>query len=120
MIVCFHRDIGDIGAEFEFPKPFYDEKHYYTAHDIAVEDEDVPEEYWIHDKPYMLAEEAPRPLQIHKIAQTAEGMGQIILASQNLMRYSRFMGDFQLKPHTMVVGAESQKDGNQGIQIIQS
>jgi site-specific DNA-cytosine methylase len=75
MIVCFHRDIGDIGAEFEFPKPFYDEKHYYTAHDIAVEDSEVPEEYWIHDKPYMLDEEAPKPLQIHKIAQTADGMG---------------------------------------------
>ena len=36
MIICFHQDIGDIGAEFEFPKPFYDEKHYYTAEGTAM------------------------------------------------------------------------------------
>ena len=74
-IVCFHRDLGDIEAEFEFPRPFYDAKHQYTAHDIAVENSEVPEEYWLHDEPYMRAENSPQPLQIHKITQTADGMG---------------------------------------------
>ena len=56
----------------------------------SVEDENVPEEYSIHDKPYMLAEEAPTPLQIHKIAQTAEGMGH----SSKLNAVQTFYGLF--------------------------
>ena len=40
-----------------------------------MEDSEVPEEYWLHDEPYMLAGNSPQPLQIHKIAQTVDGMG---------------------------------------------
>ena len=40
-----------------------------------MDDEDVPKEYWRHDKPYLLPYEAPIPLRIHKVGPTAEGMG---------------------------------------------
>lgn len=74
-IVGFSKTMGEIGKTFRFPKAEYDNEKYYSAKDVAIPDEDVPEKFWIHDEPNSIPFMEPRPLCIHKIGQRGPGMG---------------------------------------------
>ena len=49
-IVGFERDTaGDIGRDFKFPNGDFNSLAPITAQDIAVDDEDVPERFWMQE-----------------------------------------------------------------------
>jgi len=76
-IVGFHKEnVGSIGAEFKFPLAEFDDSHFFTAKDVAMPDEDVPERFWMYEdvEPFATYPE-PRPLCIHKVGQIRPGMG---------------------------------------------
>ena len=66
---------------FEFPATNYDEAHCHCARDVAMNDEDVPEEHWRYDT--MTTEvtkkeetyHAQFPGKLIKLATRGEGMG---------------------------------------------
>ena len=76
-IVGFCKDrVGDMGTEFSFPTPQFHSGNSYTAADVAVPDEAVPNDYWLYeDIDPFTPTPTPKPLCIHKIAQCAPGMG---------------------------------------------
>lgn len=77
LIVGFRRATvsGDAANLFAFPRPQYNAGHYHIAADIAVPDEEVEEQYWLHDSPPLLPPSLPQPLQMHQVARVAPGMG---------------------------------------------
>lgn len=75
-IVGFHRvDVGDIGANFEWPVPLFDEVNYHCARDVAVPDDQVPAQYWLHDFVPPVRDQTATPMQINVVGSLAPGMG---------------------------------------------
>ena len=74
-IVGFHRSMGTYGQQFMFPEGEFDDSRYITARDVAVDDSDVPDKFWLTDRPGLIGYEDPEPLRIHKVGQVAPGMG---------------------------------------------
>ena len=55
--------------DFEWPEDIFGEEHYPIARDIASPDEEIPPEYWRHDKVDLLPHRPPRPGNIHKVGE---------------------------------------------------
>ena len=76
-IVGFCKErVGCMANKFEFPQPEFDEHNFYTARDVAVPDDVVPDKYWLHEdvEPFIPYKD-PLPLCIHKIGHIKPGMG---------------------------------------------
>ena len=111
MIVCFHRDIGDIGAEFEFPQRLSMTKSIIIQLMISR----LKMKTYQKNTGFMTSHTCwkKRHQSLYRFTKSLRQLkGWVVLANQ--MRYRRFMamGCSQLKPHTMVVGAGSRKDGS--------
>ena len=57
-----------------FPDGEFDDSRL-TARDVAVEDSNMPDKFWLTDMPGSIGYEEPEPLRIHKVGQVAPGMG---------------------------------------------
>ena len=55
--------------DFEWPEDIFSEEHFPIARDIAVPDEEIPTEYWRHDKVDLLPYRPPKPGHIHKVGE---------------------------------------------------
>jgi len=76
-IVGCDKELGQAAYEFRWPKPSFDENTVPIARMIAVEDADVPEEYWRYDEVVENVhwEWADRKDRIQVIARQGVGMG---------------------------------------------
>ena len=74
-IVGLHKRLGPAAHTFKFPTPTHNAGTLIKFRDIAVPDEDVPTEYWRHDKPMRVPWRTPKATSTHKIAETGKTMG---------------------------------------------
>ena len=73
-IVGFHKSLGPKAKAFQFPKPCFNRANAPCAADIAVPDDEVPEEYWIrqHIDEFILANPNLTKGDLNLIAQVGE------------------------------------------------
>jgi len=73
-IVGMHKGLGKYASDFEFPTPEFDESNAPSAIHIAVPDNFVPDELWIHQSldEYMIQNPSATPGTTHPIAQVGQ------------------------------------------------
>ena len=74
-IVGFHKDLGPTANAFQFPEPTHNADTLIKFRDIAITDDQVPEEYWRSDSPTRVPWREPVRTCTHKIASTGDTMG---------------------------------------------
>ena len=74
-IVGFDRQLGEAGQWFEWPVPQFGEHYWHCARDFAVDDQEVPKEYWRYDEPRRVEWHAAEAGKLQKLASAGEGMG---------------------------------------------
>ena len=75
-IVAIHKKHGDRAAQYQFPTGTFNDVRYPTAADIAVPDNDVPQEYKLQGKPVTMHEQKePTPGTMHTIGRFGHGAG---------------------------------------------
>ena len=75
-IIGLHKSMGSAAHTFQFPDTIQqDISSIISFRDIAVPDDQVPDEYWRYDQPERVHWKDHVPTQTHKIASTGSTMG---------------------------------------------